>query len=75
MQDFDDSRQPLWMVNAEIPIGDDDSLQLLWILDQTYHDFAINGSDYQITSPLLVPQTIEGIEIIRFDIYKPNNKL
>jgi len=75
LQGFDDSRIPLWMVNAEIPIIDDDSLQLVWILDQTYHEFANTGSDYQMTSPLLVPQPVEGMEIDRFDIHKPNNVL
>ncbi len=75
LQYFDDSRIPLWMVNAEIPIGDDDSLQLLWIMDQTYHDFANTGSDYQMTSPLLVPQPVEGIEVARFDMHKPDDVL
>ncbi len=73
VDDFDNSRIPLWMINAEIPIGDDDSLQLLWIVDQSYHRFANNGSDYQITSPLLVPQPVEGIEISSFELHKPNN--
>jgi len=75
VDDFDDSRIPLWMINAEIPIGEDDSLQLLWIVDQSYHRFANNGSDYQITSPLLVPKPVEGIEIISFELHKPNNVL
>ncbi|EPJ53715.1 MAG: hypothetical protein OFPI_09700 [Osedax symbiont Rs2] len=73
LDDFDDSRIPLWMMNAEIPIGDDDSLQLLWILDQSYHRFANNGSDYQVTSPLLVPQPVAGIDIASFKLDKPNN--
>jgi hypothetical protein len=75
LDDFDNSRIPLWMINAEIPIGDDDSLQFLWIVDQSYHRFANNGSDYQITSPLLVPRPIEGIEIASFELQKPNNVL
>lgn len=35
--DFDDSRIPLWTVNAEIPIKDF-NLQLLWIPDLSYHE-------------------------------------
>jgi hypothetical protein len=75
LDDFDDSRIPLWMINAEIPIGDDDSLQLLWVVDQSYHRFANNGSDYQITSPLLVPQPIVGVDIASFELDKPDNLL
>ena len=75
LDDFADSRIPLWMINAEIPIGDDDSLQLLWIVDQSYHHFANNGSDYQITSPLLVPQPISGIDIASLKLDKPDKRL
>lgn len=75
LDDFEDSRIPLWMINGEIAIGDDDSLQLLWIVDQSYHRFANNGSDYQITSPLLVPQPVAGIEVASFELHKPNNVL
>jgi len=75
LDDFDDSRIPLWMINAEIPIGDEDSLQFLWVVDQSYHRFANNGSDYQITSPLLVPQPIAGIDIASFELDKPDKLL
>jgi len=75
LDNFDDSRIPLWMINAEIPIGDDDSLQFLWVVDQSYHRFANNGSDYQITSPLLVPQPIAGIDIASFELDKPDRLL
>lgn len=75
LDDFDDSRIPLWMINAEIPIGDDDSLQFLWVVDQSYHRFANNGSDYQITSPLLVPQPIAGVDIASFELDKPDKLL
>jgi len=75
LDDFDDSRIPLWMINAEIPIGDDDSLQFIWVVDQSYHRFANNGSDYQITSPLLVPQPIAGFDIASFELDKPSNML
>ena len=73
MDDFDDSRIPTWMVNAEIPIGVDGSLQLLWIPDTTYHELAEPGTPYAFTSPLLVPQPVEGVnfELARTD--KPDS--
>ncbi len=56
LDDFDQSRIPLWTVNAEIPINDV-TLQLLLIPDQTYHEFATPGSSYQFTSPVIIPPT------------------
>ena len=56
LDDFDDSRIPLWMVNAELNIGDDGLLQLLWIPDTTVHELAPNTSPYYFTSPSLVPK-------------------
>lgn len=73
LDDFADSRIPLWLVNAEIPLGEDDSLQLLWIPDLTYHDFANQGSVYAMTSPLLVPQPVEGLVFEGISEHKPNS--
>jgi len=75
LQDFDVSRIPLWMINVEIPVGVDDSLQVLWIIDQTYHALAKSGTDYQMTSPLLVPQPSPNMILSRFDTHKPSSAL
>ncbi len=74
LDDFDESRIPLWTVNAEIPINDV-TLQLLWIPDQTYHAFAQRGDQYQFTSPLLVPQPPVGVDVIFSAEERPNNTL
>lgn len=73
LDDFDDSRIPLWMLNVEIPVGGDDSLQLLWIPDLSYNEYAIAGSVYQATSPLLVPTLPEGYELAVFHQNKPSS--
>ena len=52
---FDDSRIPLWTVNAEIPLSQDSQLQFLWIPDPTYHDLPQSGAAYEFTSPRLAP--------------------
>jgi len=57
LDEFEDSRIPLWMLNVEFPIEDESSLQLLWIPDLTYHEFAAEGTRFEITSPLFVPQS------------------
>ncbi len=56
LDDFDDSRIPLWMVNLELPVGDEGELQVLWIPDQTYNTFAEAGSTYEMASPESVPR-------------------
>ena len=75
LDDFDDSRIPLWMLNIEIPIGDEDSLQLLWIPDLTYHEFAETGTSFQITSPLFVPSIGDELPIVGFIPQKPSSVL
>ncbi|TDI72911.1 MAG: hypothetical protein E2O82_07255 [Betaproteobacteria bacterium] len=50
LDDFDESRIPIWMVNWEIflPIGD---LQILWIPDTSMHRLASPGATFEITAP------------------------
>ncbi len=56
LDDFDESRIPLWMFNGEFSLPNDSILQILWIVDGTTHELAPSGSPYEFTSPLLVPQ-------------------
>ncbi len=73
LDDFDDSRIPLWMVNLEYSFGESSSLQLLWIPDTTYHELAEFDSPYFFTSPRVVPNlapsSISGVA----DIDKPDD--
>ena len=55
LDQFEDSRIPLWMVNLTFIIGDSSTLQLLWIPDTTYHELAEQGSLYEVTSPERTP--------------------
>lgn len=57
LDEFDDSRIPLWMVNAEFTLANDGLLQLLWIPDTTVHELPPQGSPFAFTSPSLVPPT------------------
>lgn len=78
LDDFDDSRIPLWMLNVDIPLNDDSTLQLLWIPDTTYHELAETGTAFEITTPLRTPQPpantlITSVELLAVD--KPNHWL
>lgn len=70
LDDFDDSRIPLWTVNAEIPIQDL-SLQLLWIPDPTYDDLPKPGSPFEFKSN--VPQPPPGANVVVSDPNRPSN--
>lgn len=70
LDDFDDSRIPLWTLNAEIPIQDA-TLQLLWIPDQTYHKIPESGATYEFVSN--VPQAPPGVTVIQNSFDRPND--
>jgi len=74
LDDFDDARIPLWSINSEIPI-DDVTLQLLWLPDQSYHEYAEGDDTYRFTSPLLVPQPPPGTAVSMQAIDKPNRTI
>jgi len=75
LDDFDDSRIPLWTANAEIPVGDA-MLQLLWIPDKTYDDIPEPDALYAFTSPLVVPQVPPdlppGVPITQTKLQRPD---
>jgi hypothetical protein len=58
LPEFEDRRIPLWMVNAERPVGDA-MLQLLWIPDHSYDEVPREGV-FAPTSPRLVPALPAG---------------
>ncbi|MFT7214457.1 MAG: hypothetical protein ACI9XK_004725 [Granulosicoccus sp.] len=55
MDDFDDSRIPLWMFNAEFTLIENGVLQVLWIPDTTVHNLVPSGSPYAFSSSSIVP--------------------
>lgn len=74
LDDFDNSRIPLWTVNIEHTIGDWD-FQFLWIPDQTYHALPKQGAIYAFSSEELVPSAPPGIKVNIEQAKRPNNVL
>ncbi len=72
LDDFEDSRIPLWMVNAEIPVGTA-MLQLLWIPDNTYDDIPEPGATFAFTSPLIVPEIPPGVPVTSAPLERPDD--
>lgn len=75
LDDFDDSRIPLWMINAEINVGEDSTLQALLITDTTGHELAPANSPFAFTSSILVPQVPNGVALEIEDAQAPNEGL
>ena len=75
LDDFDDSRIPLWMVNVEYSLGDNSLVQMLWIPDTTTHDLAPAHSPFAFTSPALVPQPPPGQKVAVEEARAPDHLL
>lgn len=74
LPEFEDSRIPLWSMNAEIPVRDL-TLQLVWIPDTTYDDIPVQGSTFAFTSPLIVPKLPEHAQVVFNPVDKPTSAL
>ena len=67
LDDFEDSRIPLWSVKTETPLGENTTLEVIWIPDQTYHELPEPDSIYAF--PLPEPPAGVGLELR--DINRP----
>lgn len=70
LDDFDDSRIPLWALNMQFPIGKTFDVQLLLIPDQSYHVLPNSTGTYFPRSQLPAPP--DGMEVMINPIKKPN---
>lgn len=71
LDDFDDSRIPLWTLNGEVPT-DPGTLQVLWIPDRTYNDLPESEDQFALTSPLLVPRPTSGVPVVVQEPERPD---
>jgi len=66
LDDFDDSRIPLWMVNYEMFLGAGD-LQILWVPDTSMHNLPEPGALFEVTAPFAhipanLPHRFEAVD-------------
>ncbi|MHA2403148.1 MAG: DUF1302 family protein [Candidatus Kariarchaeaceae archaeon] len=70
LDDFDDSRIPLWSVKGEISLGAI-TMETFWIPDLTYHHFPFNGGLYN--PALTLPEMPGDIELEQRPLNKPDH--
>lgn len=76
LDDFEDSRISLWMLNAEFTISDDASLQLLLIPDATYSRLADIGTPYYITSAKYRPAPgASAFPLVVHEVERPHHEV
>jgi hypothetical protein len=74
LEDFDNSRIPLWTANIERTIANWD-FQFIWIPDQTYHSLPKQSATYAFTSLELVPSAPPGVQVDIKQARRPSNVL
>ena len=74
LDDFADSRIPLWSALVEVPVSEA-VLQFIWIPDQTYNDIPDPGAAFEPTSPQVATSPLPGITAIRADADRPSDFL
>lgn len=75
LDEFEDSRIPLWMVNAEFNVTDDSTFQVLIIPDNTYSKLADPDTPYEITSSKFRPALgASPVPVIVHDIERPERQ-
>jgi len=72
LEDFEQSRIPLWTLNLEQTFNDW-TMQLLWLPDQTYHALPKPDATYAFSSPRLVPQAVPGVAVQLRQPMRPND--
>ncbi|MGY6275243.1 DUF1302 family protein [Methylomonas sp. MgM2] len=72
LEDFEESRIPLWTVNIERQ-WQDWNLQFLWIPDQTYHALPKQDATFAFSSPELVPIAPAGVNAVLAAAQRPDN--
>ena len=72
LDDFEDSRIPLWSIKGDIPIGKF-NLQTYWIPDMTYHHFPNAGGMYSLNQSPSDQAVIPQVYMI--DANKPNHMI
>lgn len=62
LEDFDESRVPLWALNVEAPLGAA-ALQVVWLPDESDHEIPRQDALYEFTAPMFRPAAPPGVRV------------
>jgi len=74
LDDFEDSRIPLWALNVELPVGPTE-LQLIWQPDPTFDDNPRPDALFSPSAPRFLPPLLPGTLPVFRDPQRPQNLL
>ena len=74
LDDYENSRIPLWALNVEQTWGDWD-MQFIWIPDKTYHALPKQGAPFAFSSKDIVPAAPPGVNVQLNDADRPDRFL
>jgi len=74
LPEFEDSRIPLWTLNAETRFGDH-NLQFVFIPEQTYHEIPAPDAAFAITAPRFTPPIPAGMPVQLRSPNRPSSPL
>ena len=72
LDEFDDSRIPLWALNLEVPIREI-TAQFIWVPDTTTHRLSEEGAPFNNTANLPTPPPF--LRVIQKEADRPNNPI
>ncbi len=75
LDEFEDSRIPLWSVKWEVPLGGPWNAQFVLVPDQTHHRLPAADDLFAFTSPELVPRPPPGVPVTMQEARVPDDVL
>ncbi|MDX1673021.1 MAG: DUF1302 family protein [Balneolaceae bacterium] len=72
LDDFEDSRIPLWSLLAEVPAGEI-MVQAVWIPDRSYHKLPARGADFRFRAPEFAIGLPDGFQATINSVERPGD--
>ena len=70
LDDFDNSRTPLWSMSTQVPFGDVIA-EFVWIPDNSFDDIPSNDAYFGVRSPLLLLPPVPGKNLVVEEAERP----
>lgn len=75
LDEFDQSRIPLWSINTEIVFDNDNVITFIWIPNLEFDDFPDSGDRFEFSSSLIVPQPPANVPVTIVPFDEPDSDI